>query len=51
MTNSAISVALPVLAERTKPTHFALDYITLVDRLQSRELKPGVVKGEVIYTL
>ena len=44
MTNSVILVPPPVLTERAKPTHLALDYLTLDDRLQSRELKPGVVK-------
>jgi hypothetical protein len=41
--NSKISVPfLPV--EQAKPARLALDDITLDDRLQSRELKPGVVK-------
>jgi hypothetical protein len=34
-----------VLAERAKPTRLALDHITLDSRLQSRQLRTGVVKG------
>jgi hypothetical protein len=34
----------PLLVERAKPTRLALDSLTLDDRLQSRQLKLGVVK-------
>ena len=37
----------PVLAERVKPARLALDHITLDFRLQSRRLRPGVVKDYV----
>lgn len=40
--NPALQAA--VSRPRTKTTHLALNRITLDDRLQSRELKPGVVK-------
>jgi hypothetical protein len=43
MTNSTISVPRPP-GERTKPARLALDDISLDDRLQSRDLKPAVVK-------
>jgi hypothetical protein len=42
-TNATIS-SPPVQAERTGPVRLALDYITLDPRLQSRQLKPSVVK-------
>jgi hypothetical protein len=44
MPSSAMSVpSLP--ARRANPAHLALDYIMLDDRLQSRLLRPGVVKA------
>lgn len=41
------NAAAPVLAERVKPARLALDQITLDFRLQSRKLRPGVVKDYV----
>jgi hypothetical protein len=44
MPGSAMSVP-PVPAQRANPARLALDYIVLDERLQSRQLKPSVVKA------